>query len=291
MMALKASIGVFLLRIAVARPHKIIIWSVIIVHEVYSVFFFFLFVLQCRPAAYFWTKYTGGSGTCVNPKLTVDAFYGYSAISCAGDWILGIIPIFIVWNLQMNVRTKVSVACILAVGAMYDPPSESSEPSINANETFSASSATIIRMPYIRGMSNIGDFLWATTDVAIWCTVEVGIGIAASAAATLRPLFRVFFSSSQNASGKASQLWGTPADRPSGYMRSRGMGDGFMLRSDVGQGGGTTTTIRGAGDEESLGRGGGSRGHDSIDKLRGDSESDEWSSGIVKTTKMTQVRD
>jgi hypothetical protein len=121
MMALKASIGVFLLRIAVAPIHKMIIWGVIIVHEAYSVFFFFLFVLQCRPSAYFWTKYTGGSGTCVNPKLTTDAFYGYSAISCAGDWILGIIPIFIVWNLQMNLKTKMSVAMILAVGAMYDP--------------------------------------------------------------------------------------------------------------------------------------------------------------------------
>ena len=53
-----------------------------------------------------------------NPKIIVDAFYGYSAISCLADWILGIIPVFLVWNLQMNKRTKLSVAAILAVGAM-----------------------------------------------------------------------------------------------------------------------------------------------------------------------------
>lgn len=119
-MALKASICVFLLRIAVAPVHRIIIWITIGVHEVYSIFFFFIFVFQCVPSAYFWTKYTGGKGKCMNPRVSVDAFYGYSAISCAGDWILGILPVFIVWKLQMNNRTKASVAAILAVGAMYD---------------------------------------------------------------------------------------------------------------------------------------------------------------------------
>lgn len=117
-MALKFSIGIFLLRIAVSRTHRIIIWAVIIVTEVYSVFFFLLFLLQCRPSAYFWTQYTGGKGSCLNPNVIVNAFYGYSAISCLADWVLGIIPVFLVWNLQMNRRTKISVAAILAVGAM-----------------------------------------------------------------------------------------------------------------------------------------------------------------------------
>jgi len=117
-MALKLSIGIFLLRIAVAKTHRIIIWAVIVVTEVYSAFFFLLFLLQCRPSAYFWTQYTGGKGSCIDPKVIVDAFYGYSAISCLADWILGIIPVFLVWNLQMNTRTKLSVGAILAVGAM-----------------------------------------------------------------------------------------------------------------------------------------------------------------------------
>lgn len=41
-------------------------------------------------------------------------------------------------------------------------------------------------------MSNKADFLYATMDVAIWSCVETSIGISASAAATLRPLFRKF---------------------------------------------------------------------------------------------------
>lgn len=118
MMAIKASICIFLLRIAVVPLHKYIIWSVILIHEIYSVYFFFIFLLQCIPSSYFWTQYTGGSGKCMDPIITVNSFYAYSAISCAGDWILGILPIFIVVKLQMNTRTKLSVGAILAVGAM-----------------------------------------------------------------------------------------------------------------------------------------------------------------------------
>ena len=117
-MALKFSIGIMLLRIAVSRTHKIIIWSVVILLEVYGAAYFLLFVLQCMPSSYFWTRYTDGKGTCINPKITVDATYAYSAISCACDWILGLLPISLVWNLQMNIRTKLSVAAILALGAM-----------------------------------------------------------------------------------------------------------------------------------------------------------------------------
>lgn len=117
-MCLKFSIGVMLLRIAVARVHRIIIWIVVVVIEVYGAFYFFLFVLQCRPSAYFWTQYTGGKGTCIDPTVTVDATYAYSAVSCWGDWTLAIIPVFIVWGLQMNIRTKFGLSLILAMAAV-----------------------------------------------------------------------------------------------------------------------------------------------------------------------------
>lgn len=118
-MALKFSIAIFLLRIAVARVHRIIIWVTLGVIEIYGAVYFFLFVLQCIPSNYFWTQYTGATeGKCMDAQITVNATYAYSAVSCAADWTLAIIPIFIIWELKMNARTKVSVALILAFGAM-----------------------------------------------------------------------------------------------------------------------------------------------------------------------------
>lgn len=117
-MALKGSIGIMLLRLTVKPIHRWIIWAVLGVTEIYGLFFFFLFVLQCQPSAYFWTQYTGGSGKCINPQITVDATYAYSAISCVGDWTFAILPGFLVWDLKMNSRTKLSVALILSMGGM-----------------------------------------------------------------------------------------------------------------------------------------------------------------------------
>jgi hypothetical protein len=121
-MFIKASIAIMLLRLCVNKIHQTIVWATFIITEVYSVMFFFIFLFQCLPSEYFWTQYTGGKGKCMNPKILVDVFYGYSAISCAGDWTFSILPVFLVWDLQMGRREKISVIMILAVGALYVAP-------------------------------------------------------------------------------------------------------------------------------------------------------------------------
>ncbi|KAM3083597.1 hypothetical protein ACMFMG_004243 [Clarireedia jacksonii] len=228
-MGLKLSIGIFLLRISVARIHRIIIYAAVIVIEVSSVAYFFIFILQCIPSEYFWTQYVGGKGKCLNPKITVDASYAYSAITCACDWTLGIIPIFVVWNLQMNSRTKLSVGIILAVGAV-------------------ASTATIVRLPYLQELTEINDFLYATVDVAIWSTCETGIGITVCSLATLRPLFRSFFMRSKlfGSSSKKNTTLGWP-DPEGGYVKQKDTGpvsaNDVKLRDDLPYRVGVTTVI------------------------------------------------
>ncbi|KXJ89532.1 hypothetical protein Micbo1qcDRAFT_213023 [Microdochium bolleyi] len=181
-MAIKASIALFLLRICITKTHRIVIWTCLIVTEVYSFFFFLLFILQCRPTSLFWLQYTPTppAGSCLAPEVVAYSFYAYSAISCAVDWTFSILPIFLVWNLQMNTRVKISVVCILAAGVI-------------------ASSATIVRFPYLYSLTDTADFLYSTSDVAIWSTVETGIGITAACVATLRPLLRSFFGGGSSA--------------------------------------------------------------------------------------------
>ncbi|TVY36805.1 hypothetical protein LOCC1_G005986 [Lachnellula occidentalis] len=174
-MFLKLSIGIMLLRLTIVKTHRFIIYAVLAVLELYGVAYLLLFILQCRPSNYFWTRYTGGKG-------------------------------------------KVN----------------------------GASTATIIRIPYVQDLSNQADFLWATTDVAIWSGAETGIGIAASAIATLRPFFRTFFNRSRLLGGSSGQ---TPGNGISGAQnkgytnRSQHLisGDAIRLRDDVGKEGCATT--------------------------------------------------
>jgi hypothetical protein len=117
-MFIKASIGIMLLRLCVNKIHQTIVWTVLVVTELYSAMFFFIFLFQCLPSKYFWEQYTGGEGSCMDPFIVVAVFYGYSAITCVGDWTFSILPVFLVWDLQMGRREKVSVIMILSVGAL-----------------------------------------------------------------------------------------------------------------------------------------------------------------------------
>ncbi|KAK8136759.1 hypothetical protein PG984_004699 [Apiospora sp. TS-2023a] len=206
-MAIKASIAIFLHRICIERMHKIVIWSILALTEVYSLFFFLLFVLQCRPTALFWLRYTNNPppGVCMDATIVAKSFYAYSAISCLTDWTYSLLPITLVWNLQMNIRMKISVVLLLAAGVI-------------------ASSATIVRFPYLHSLVDVDDFLYSTSDVAIWSTVETGIAITTAGLATLRPLFRSVFGLGSSAPGA-----GTSA-RQAGYLqtgsRSRMTGNG-----------------------------------------------------------------
>lgn len=101
----------------------------------------------------------------------------------------------------------------------------------------SASAATIIRIPYIHTYKDQADFLYATTDVVIWSCAETGLGIAACSLATLRPLFRAFFSRS-HLMGDSSSHKLTSNEWPTGawpYQRSKSQGgtEEYGLRSDI----------------------------------------------------------
>jgi hypothetical protein len=87
----------------------------------FSTFYFFLLVFQCHPVRYYWTQYAPNNdpeGTCINPRIFLTASYAYGAISEAVDWVLGLLPIWIIWGLNMNVRTKASVGILLSLGMM-----------------------------------------------------------------------------------------------------------------------------------------------------------------------------
>lgn len=68
---------------------------------------------------------------------------------------------------------------------------------VQANGVISASVATIVRIPYANGMLDNPDYLYTSTDLGIWSTLEIGIALTASSLATLKPLMKRirFFSS------------------------------------------------------------------------------------------------
>lgn len=54
----------------------------------------------------------------------------------------------------------------------------------------SASIATIVRIPYADGILDNPNYLYTSTDICIWSTVEIGVALTATSLATLKPLLR-----------------------------------------------------------------------------------------------------
>ncbi|EKG16040.1 hypothetical protein MPH_06734 [Macrophomina phaseolina MS6] len=168
----KVSIGFFLLRLTVHRVHIRIIWTAMMAIAITGIVFTFVTLFQCQPVSYFWTRVTGSTtGQCLDIFVIINLTYFYSAVNALCDFTFGLLPVFLVWNLNMSRRMKIAIAPILSMACI-------------------ASCAILVRTAYCRDYLK-PDFLYATVDIAIWSTVECGLAITAGSLATLRPLIRV----------------------------------------------------------------------------------------------------
>ncbi len=113
---LKLSIAVFLLRIATRRTHRAILYTVITVVILLTIGYFFFLVFQCSPVNFFWLQFSGEIGSCLPPAVVGDMTYAHSAINASGDVILALLPVAIVSRLDINIRTKISLCCIMSLG-------------------------------------------------------------------------------------------------------------------------------------------------------------------------------
>jgi hypothetical protein len=94
------------------------IWIVVIIVALFSIGQVIFLIFQCSPVSNFWTRFIGEPGKCISGTIISHLGYTHTAIVTAADWTLAIVPIFLVWNLKLNLRTKISVALILTLGSV-----------------------------------------------------------------------------------------------------------------------------------------------------------------------------
>ncbi|KAH6671204.1 cation-transporting ATPase 4 [Halenospora varia] len=188
----KFVVGILLLRICSHQKwQRITIYSLLAVVGLFNAFYIFIVIFQCRPIEFYWFRYQTNSpvsGQCSHTKLATIPTYISLVLNVLSDFTLALLPISFVWHSKMEIRTKVSVVVVLA---QYPR----------------ASLATIARIPYAKQLLSNPDYLYNFTDLAIWSTVEIGLGLAASSLATLKPLFRrlKILTTTRNASASIKQ--------------------------------------------------------------------------------------
>jgi hypothetical protein len=115
---LKIAVGFFFLRITVLPLQVWIIRIIMAVSGVVGIGYSCLVIFQCKPISYWWDLSPDAVGVCLSPALVTNATYTVSALNSFADWTFGIIPIFIVKDLQMKKRVKIIVASVIALAAM-----------------------------------------------------------------------------------------------------------------------------------------------------------------------------
>ncbi|CAI4210221.1 unnamed protein product [Parascedosporium putredinis] len=171
MMFIKLSIGIFLLRLAVQKVYKYILWGSLFVVTIWSTVIFFWDIFQCNPVAAQW-DYTIPNSKCVTADQIVSAAYAISVMTILTDWLYALLPIPMLWNVDMTKQTKITVIVILGLGIF-------------------ASVATLIRLKFLADLTDTADILFAGTDAMVWTLIEPGVAIVAASLATIRPLLRV----------------------------------------------------------------------------------------------------
>lgn len=98
--------------------------------------------------------------------------YSNQAVSLFTDLAFALfIPVPMLWNLNVNRRTRFSLIGALGLG------------------TF-ACAAAFVKIPYLVNYGKTGDWLWDSREISIWTIAECNTGIVAANMPAMRPLFK-----------------------------------------------------------------------------------------------------
>ncbi|RDL30696.1 uncharacterized protein BP5553_10041 [Venustampulla echinocandica] len=261
--AIKVSIGLFLLRFTSSKAYKILIYSILGFLAFYTIAGTASLMAQCTPFdAHF--DFTIPGAVCYPVKVSQALAYTNAACGIFTDVVFALLPIPLLWKLQINRRVKTSIVGILSLGIF-------------------AATASVVKTYYVTSYGKFGDFLWDSTYLTIWMTTECNVGILAASIPAMKPLFKVVLGSTYG----TGYLGGPNSRYNKGYAQHASTGrntegDGgfnFELRENQNSTAITTQERRGRDkfDPDNI-------SEDSILPLQSNSTLDQ--KGIMKTTQV-----
>ncbi|OMP82633.1 hypothetical protein BK809_0006943 [Diplodia seriata] len=178
---LKLSIALTLMRITAGRPAYVWTLRVTILIFTAAIFMVFFYVLaQCQPIAYgakpvhsprnqsrsltlhrySWDKSIPG-GKCKDKRILTGMSFAISAANIVTDWTCALLPIPLLWNLEMHRNSKIAAGVLLSFGVF-------------------ASVCALIRLKYTIALNEDSDFLYHASFVVMWAYAEAGVGFSAA---------------------------------------------------------------------------------------------------------------
>ncbi|ROW01257.1 hypothetical protein VMCG_05955 [Cytospora schulzeri] len=167
----KASILCMYLRIFWAYPpFQITCYVVLAFVIVSSAAITIATIVSCEPVRFFWNRDLPG-GSCLDVTALA---YANSGLAVAQDLIITLLPIYMLWSLNMSRKKKFFIGIMFAVGGL-------------------GLIATIVRLKTLSAFGDMTDPAWSYVPLVYWTTVELAAGIVASCLPSVRILLERFF--------------------------------------------------------------------------------------------------
>lgn len=134
---IKSSICLTILRIAIIRWQRILLWTIIGCSFFVAIMLDIFILVECQPMQRIWNE---APGWCYPDSAKVAITFITSGVNIVTDWICTILPIFIIWKLQMPKQRKIALCAVLGAGSL-------------------ASIATLVRLPSAKAYFETDDYL------------------------------------------------------------------------------------------------------------------------------------
>ncbi|KAG7434989.1 hypothetical protein Forpi1262_v003806 [Fusarium oxysporum f. sp. raphani] len=193
----KCAVGIFLLRIVRNKFQKAFIWAFLAGTVFITVFSSIVVVVQCDPVQRTWDRRV--PGTCwidfSEVGLTVGSWF------VVADFCFAILPWFVIWELNMKRKEKITVACGLSLGIFAGICGIVRTVALNGLKASEYICMSLHPQPIIHLLTFTDD----TVDMLIWSATESTVTIMCSSIPVLRPLYvRFRYGSQGDSSGAAS---------------------------------------------------------------------------------------
>lgn len=182
-------------------------WTIIVLQACWLVQTLLIGFLICRPVQKNWDP--------TAPGVCGSRVAGYTSVSVVNviiDCLMLILPLPMVFNLQVKNGYKIGLFSIFSIGIV--------------TIVFS-----VIRLKSLRSI-DFNDFSYTVVPVMTWTTAENGVIIMVASSALLRPVFDKVFSNLLSLSGSKNRLGGTSDQYPYGQNSRPGMRRGSRIRKE-----------------------------------------------------------
>ncbi|KAJ5725001.1 uncharacterized protein N7483_006358 [Penicillium malachiteum] len=200
---IKLSISWMLIRVASGRKLYLYIqYAVMVTFVLMNIIALIFILINCIPVEAAWSaEALANGGHCQASYVLADVYYACTAVNIVTDWVTAFLPIPLLWNVQINRNTKISIIGLMGLGIF-------------------ASLSACIRLKYTVALTNQNNYLYGVANVVIWGFAENALGMIVGNIATLRPLFRIL------RDGKTSDYTKSPI-----FQNSHRTGGGMYSKS------------------------------------------------------------